>query len=60
MWTVIFVTDEIDVAKNIKQTLEELSVKVRIKKRISKNNEPGTYEILVPEAEVSLALAQIS
>ncbi len=59
MWTVIFVTDEIDIAKNIKLTLEDLSVKVRVKKRISAENEPVTYEVLVPEAEVSLALAQI-
>jgi len=60
MWTVIFVTDEIGVAKNMKQSLENLSVKVRVKKRVSKNNEPSTYEVLVPEAEVSVALGQIS
>ncbi len=60
MWTVIFVTDEIKVARDMKTTLEELAVKVRIKKRTAKSDEVETYEILVPEAEVSLALGQIS
>ena len=48
-----------DTAKVIKTNLENESMKVRVKKRISSDSEPETFEILVPAAEVALALAQV-
>ena len=59
MWTVVFVTDEFSAAKEIKERLDSISLKVRIKKRTSKEDRPETFEILVPAAEVALALAQV-
>ena len=59
MWTVVYVTNELDVARSIKEKLAGESVKVRIKKRTSEGTEPETFEILVPDAEVPLALAQV-
>lgn len=60
MWTVVFVTDVYNEAINIKNNLENESLKVRVKKRISEGLEPEVFEILVPDAEVSFALAQVS
>ena len=59
MWTVVYVTNELDVARSIKEKLAGESVKVRIKKRTSEGTEPETFEILVTDAEVPLALAQV-
>ena len=59
MWTFVLVVNEIETAKNIKKNLERASLKVRVKKRNSEESEPGTFEILVPCAEVTLALAQV-
>lgn len=60
MWTVIYVTDEVVVANDLKNKLEAMSLKVRIKKRMSENDATDTYEVLVPDAEISLALSQIN
>ena len=60
MWTVIYVTDEVVVANDLKYKLEAMSLKVRIKKRMSENDATDTYEVLVPDAEISLALSQIN
>ena len=59
MWTVVYVTNELNVAKNIKNNLENEYMKVRIKRRALEGFEPETFEILVPAAEVALALAQV-
>ena len=59
MWTVVFVTNEFEIADKIKRDLENESLKVRIKKRSSEDSDPETFEILVPAAEVPLALAQV-
>jgi len=60
MWTVIYVTDEIAVAKELKNKLETMFLKVRIKKRVSAVESTDTYEVLVPDAEISFALSQIN
>jgi hypothetical protein len=59
MWTVVFVTNDYVTAKEIKENLEGTSLKVRVKKRTLDDDNPGSFEILVPAAEVSLALAQV-
>ena len=59
MWTVVFVSDEFDIVRSIKEKLENESFKVRIKKRASESSEPQSFEILVPDAEVPSALAQV-
>ena len=59
MWTVVYVTNDFNTAQNMKNNLACESLKVRIKKRISKDFEPETFEILVPAAEVALALAHV-
>ena len=59
MWTVVFVYYEFDIVRNKKEKLENESFKVRVKKRVSEGLEPESFEILVPDAEVPLALAQV-
>lgn len=60
MWTVIYVTDDIAVAKNLKVKLETMFIKARIKKRFAEDSTVDTFEVLVPDAEISFALSQIN
>ena len=59
MWTVVFVTNEYDIVNRIRQDLENVFLKVRVKKRVAEGVKPESFEILVPAAEVPLALAQV-
>lgn len=50
MWTVIYISNTRKYANNIKKILVEEGFLVKIKP-ISKSNEEGTCEILVPRSE---------
>lgn len=54
MWTVVYISQNEDVAKEIKQLLEDSQILVMIRS-VGEEGEQKSFEILVPETEVEQA-----
>ena len=56
MWMVVYVTQRIESAEKIRTLLQETGLPVKIRSvNQSGNDQLGSYDILVPEAELSEA-----
>ena len=54
MWTVVYISQNEDVAKEIKQLLENSQILVMMRS-VGEEEEQKSFEILVPETEVEQA-----
>jgi len=54
MWTVVYISQNEDVAKEIKQLLENSQILVMMRS-VGEDEEQKSFEILVPETEVEQA-----
>ncbi|MBQ9097593.1 MAG: hypothetical protein IJY55_04280 [Clostridia bacterium] len=54
MWTVVYISQNEDVAKEIKQLLEDSQILVMMRS-VGEEEEQKSFEILVPETEVEQA-----
>ncbi|MBR2847452.1 MAG: hypothetical protein IKC41_07445 [Clostridia bacterium] len=54
MWTVVYISQNEDVAKEIKQLLEDSQILVMMRS-VGEDEEQKSFEILVPETEVEQA-----
>ena len=54
MWTVVYISQNEDVAKEIKQLLEDSQILVMMRS-VGDEEEQKSFEILVPETEVEQA-----
>ena len=55
MWTVVYISQNEDVAKEIKQLLEDSQILVMMRSVGEEDGEQKSFEILVPETEVEQA-----
>ena len=55
MWTVVYVTQKIQEVLKIKSTLGNNGVILRVRENSGSDNGVGSFEILVPAAELSIA-----
>ena len=55
MWTVVYVTQKIHELEKMKKALTSGGIILRVRENLGSDDMEGCFEILVPEAELSIA-----